>query len=124
MLVPMERSTPKADPQRPQVCGNCPYILDLLQENLSQEQLQQCVPVEGRETTLSQEYCPGLVKAIVAGLLQTARHHDPHRFHQTNHNGFTAFAVHNFNVNDDLDSWQPIFDMAEKLFQKTASRTL
>ncbi|CAK9008829.1 unnamed protein product [Durusdinium trenchii] len=103
--------------------GNCPLVLAHLQKKLSQEQQRLCTPLEGRETSLSQEYCPGLVRAIVTGLLDTAQHHDPNRFH-TASKTFSTYAVDRFQVNDDLDSWQPILDMVERLFKHTTQRTL
>ena len=36
--------------------GNCPHILHRLTKKLTPEQLHQCVPIEGRETRLSQVY--------------------------------------------------------------------
>eukprot|EP00435_Cladocopium_sp_Y103_P039269 s577_g10.t1 len=103
--------------------GNCPLILDQLQAKLSPEDLQRCVPLEGRETTLSQEYCPGLVQAILKGLYDTAFDRDPQRFYAPT-NTFETFAVNNFNVDEDLDKWQPIFEAAEKLFRRTTHRTI
>ena len=102
--------------------GNGPAILDQLQAKLSHEDLGHCVPLEGRETTLSQEYCPGLVQAILKGLYDTALQQDPQWFHVTKNN-FATFAVINFNIDEDLDKWQPVFDAAEKLFRTISRRT-
>ena len=72
---------------------------------------------------LSQEYCPGLVEAIVDGLYKTAFEVDPGRFHQPPQE-FIAFAVDNFNVDEDLDKWQNIFDSTEALFRRTSHKTI
>ena len=64
-----------------------------------------------------------MVEAIVDGLYKTAFEVDPGRFHQPPQE-FIAFAVDNFNVDEDLDKWQNIFDSTEALFRRTSHKTI
>ena len=94
---------------------NAPLLAARLQRRLTTDQLRQCVPLEGKETTLSQTYCPGLVKEILLGVRDTARSCDPQRFevrHQT-------FAV---TVRRDYETWQEALDLADRTFATTSFR--
>ena len=92
---------------------NSQYIANRLQLKLTAEQQQQCVPLEGKETTLSQVYCPGLVDEISRGVRETARHHDPERF--INKHVTWAASV----ISTDHDTWLPAFQLAEQTFNTT-----
>ena len=48
--------------------GNCPCVLERLTRKLDSEQLLQCVPLVGMETTLSQHYPDDMIKQIVQGI--------------------------------------------------------
>ena len=37
---------------------------------------------------------------------------------------FLAFAADNFNVDEDLDKWQNVFDLIEAMFRKTARKSI
>ena len=94
---------------------NCPEIYQRLQKKLSSEELRQCVPLEGKETTLSQEYPPQMVEEILRGIKQCARRREPERFlpHQ-------AFAV--VHLNTDPEAWKDVFTSADTTFQTTSNR--
>lgn len=59
---------------------NSEWLANQLQAKLTPEQQKQCVPLQGKETTLSQVYRPGSVKAILLGVRQTIQYHQPDRF--------------------------------------------
>ena len=59
---------------------NCPELYQRLQRKLDSQQLKQCVPLERKETTLSQEYPPQMVNEILKGVKECARRMDPERF--------------------------------------------
>ena len=61
---------------------NSEWLANQLQTKLTPEQQKQCVPLQGKETTLSQVYCPGSVKAILLGVRQTIQYHQPDRFNR------------------------------------------
>ena len=77
--------------------------------------------ISRRSTTL--RACPGLVEAIVDGLYKTAVEVDPGRFHQPPQE-FVAFAADNFNVDDDLDKWQNVFDLTDAMFKRTSYKSI
>lgn len=95
---------------------NSEFIADRLQLKLNPEQQRQCVPLEGKETTLSQVYCPGLVMAILRGVRDTARHHDPERF-ITTHTTWAAVVIPN-----SYEAWMPAMQLAEQTFTTTNMR--
>ena len=95
--------------------GNCPHVLALLRRKLSSEELKQCVPLEGKEVTQSQQYPDEMVRCILRGIRKTAQLRDPERF-----NRLRAFAVE---VNRDPDQWSQVFEWVEEVFQRTANRT-
>ncbi|CAK9056145.1 unnamed protein product [Durusdinium trenchii] len=55
-------------------------ILTFLQDKLSAEELKLCVPLEGKETTLSQEYPQRLITSILKGVRYVVRQRNPTRF--------------------------------------------
>ena len=55
-------------------------MANALMRKLSPEALQQCVPLEGKEVTLSQEYSDGLVKEMLKAVRRTAQELQPARF--------------------------------------------
>ena len=95
---------------------NSSLLASRLQRRLTPDQLRQCVPLEGKETTLSQTYCPDLVKEILLGVRDTARLHDPHRFDNHNHKVFAVAIRH------DYDTWQEALQMADRTFSTTSFR--
>lgn len=103
--------------------GNCPLILEHLTLKLDQDQLKQCQPLAGKEATLSQEYCPGLVEAIVSGLCDTAQQQDPNRFLDTEAT-FDTFAADQIEFEGGMQSWQPLFDRVVQLFKQTSHKTI
>ena len=98
--------------------GNCPCVLERLTRKLDSEQLLQCVPLVGKETTLSQHYPDDMIKQIVQGIKQTAAQHDPERFHAFSTTSFQVMAV-----NTTPDDWVPIFESAQKSFDMTRQRS-
>ena len=95
---------------------NAPLLAARLQRRLTPDQLRQCVPLEGKETTLSQVYCPELVKEIILGVRDTARLHDPHRFESVHHQ---AYAV---DIHNDFHTWREALELADKTFSTTSFR--
>ena len=95
---------------------NAPLLAARLQRRLTPDQLKQCVPLEGKETTLSQVYCPDLVKEILLGVRETARLHDPHRFDCVSHQ---ALAV---SIRNDFETWREAIELAERTFSTTSFR--
>ena len=55
-------------------------ILTFLQDKLSAEELKLRVPLEGKETTLSQEYPQRLITSILKGVRYVVRQRNPTRF--------------------------------------------
>ena len=94
---------------------NSEWLASQLQAKLTPEQQRQCVPLEGRETTLSQVYCPGLVKAILLGVRQTIQYHQPERFTGKVHRTWAN------NIVTDPASWSEVFKQLTRTF--SASRT-
>ncbi len=94
---------------------NCPELYDRLQRKLTPAELQQCVPLEGKETTLSQEYPPKMVDEILRGVKQCARRHDPERF--IPHQAFTTT-----NLKKEPGAWQEVFASADATFLTTSNR--
>ena len=86
--------------------GNCPLVLQQLRCRLSAEELKECVPLEGKETTLSQHYPDNMVLAILKGISDTVKH-EQRRLPAT-----TAFKVH---AVTDVNAWQQVFQSAEHL---------
>eukprot|EP00438_Fugacium_kawagutii_P029958 Skav226340 [mRNA] locus=scaffold3640:78828:81310:- [translate_table: standard] len=91
-----------------QFASNDPIILEYLTKKLNPEQLAQCVPLEGKEVTLSQHYPPGLVQAILQGVKKVARLKNPCRF-QVQH-VFVNFSM----PMDDQEKWNNIMDLASR----------
>ena len=99
--------------------GNCPKILEQLGDKLNAEECKLCEPLQGRETTLSQHYCQGMVDAILLGLHQTAAEQDPMRSHS-----YATYAIDSNEVNQSLEAWQELFDKAEQLFRQTRMKNI
>ena len=102
--------------------GNCPHVLAWLSHRLSPEQLQQCVPLEGKETTLSQHYPAEMVKQILLGIRQTAMELEPRRFMMPR----TARSGHNVwvaQLNDNPADWKPLFGSAQQTFDTTRQKS-
>ena len=90
--------------------GNCEPILRRLRKKLDAEQLKQCVPIEGSETTATQVYPPEMVKAIILGARELAQQHDPDRFVPQR---FVSYAVE---VDRSDQTWRPILQEAMDVF--------
>ena len=95
---------------------NSPVLAARLQRRLTPDQLRQCVPLEGKETTLSQTYCPELVKEILSGVRETAKLHDPQRFDSAH---YKVCAV---SVRRDYETWQEALALADRTFATTSFR--
>ena len=103
--------------------GNCPHVLARLSRRLSTEQLQQCIKLEGKETTLSQHYPDEMVKQILLGIKQTAMKLDPQRFVVPR----TLIFGHNVwvaKLNDNPEDWKPLFESARQTFDTTLKRAV
>ena len=98
--------------------GNCPHVLERLSRKLDADQLQQCVPLVGKETTLSQHYPDDMVKQILLGIKQTAEQHDPLRFQIMSCTRFQVMAV-----NVTPQDWMPVFESAQRSFDMTRQRS-
>ncbi len=98
--------------------GNCPQVLQRLRQKLSPEQLKQCAPIEGSETTPSQVYPPDMVKAIILGARDLAKQHDPDRFASQK---FFSYAVE---IDNDDQTWRPLVQEAMNVFQHTNQKTV
>ena len=93
--------------------GNCPHILHRLTRKLTPEQLHQCVPIEGRETRLSQVYPHEMVTQILQGIQQEVHQRYPDRDinrPQQHHQVWMTMAP---------EAWQEALQMAETTFQTT-----
>ncbi|CAK9085324.1 Pentatricopeptide repeat-containing protein [Durusdinium trenchii] len=92
--------------------GNCPMVLRRLTRRLSPEQLKQCVPLEGKETTLSQVYPPRLVDQILQGVRDQLTAQYPDR-------STPPGKTYNVYMNTAAPAWSEALDMAESTFQVT-----
>ena len=103
--------------------GNCPHVLARLSRRLSTEQLQQCIKLEGKETTLSQHYPDAMVKQILLGIKQTAMELDPQRFMmpRTLRSGHNVWVA---KLNDNPEDWKPLFESARQTFDTTLKRAV
>lgn len=101
--------------------GNCPPVLRRLQRRLTAEEQKQCVPLEGRDTTLSAVYPPDMVKAILLGVRELAQQDDRHRFQQLGHRQ-VPFQVRVAHFTNAVASWLPAFEMADDTFHKVSNR--
>ena len=84
---------------------------------LSTEELSMCKPLEGKETTLSEEYPPDMVSEILKGIKMTAREDDPERFAKKR---FNALPVQ---LEQDLNKWTDVFKLVEEHFQRSSHRS-
>jgi hypothetical protein len=98
--------------------GNCPHVLERLTRKLDPEQLQQCVPLVGKETTLSQHYPDDMIKQILHGIKRTAEQLDPERFQASSTMRFQVMAV-----NATPQDWMPVFESAQRSFDMTRQRS-
>ena len=89
-----------------------------LQRVLSAEELRECVALQGKETTLSQHYPPGLVTEII-GVRELAQKHNPDRFQQCR----TTWTVHAAFKNDPED-WKDVFRLAQETFDNSRQRAI
>ena len=97
--------------------GNCPWVLERLCRKLSADELSECKPLEGKETTLSEEYPHDMVLEILRGIKSAARERDPERF---NRKTFSTLPVQ---LETDLNKWTDVFKLIEEHFQRTAHRS-
>ena len=72
--------------------------------------------LQGKETTLSQVYCPGLVKAILHGVRQTIQYHQPDRFNRRAHQTWAN------NLVTEPASWTDIFKQLTKTFSASRAK--
>ncbi|CAK9008588.1 unnamed protein product [Durusdinium trenchii] len=92
--------------------GNCPHVLARLSRKLTPDQQKQCVPLQGKETTLSQHYPPEMVAEILRGVREEVHHRHPDRQRQPR-TFFTTFMV------TAVDQWAEALQMADSTFQVT-----
>ena len=96
--------------------GNCPHVLEALSRRLTSEEQKRCVPLQGKETTLSQHYPPDMVTAILKGIQTTVQEMYPLRnLRQVN---FTTFFV------QDVKAWSSVFEHAAHTFDYTRAKSL
>lgn len=93
-------------------------ILSYLVKKLSAEELEQCVPLEGKETTLSQEYPPDLVTSILKGIKYVARMRNPSRFQPKK-----VYAVFS-QPSDDQQAWKEVIAQANRLFTSSSTSNI
>ena len=96
--------------------GNCPHVLKRLGRHLSAEEQRRCVPLQGRETTLSQHYPHQMVTEILKGVQDEVRARLPDRF-QPRPKVYSSYMV------TSPDQWHEALQMAEATFQVTRYKT-
>lgn len=99
-----------------QFASNNLTILEFLTRKLDSDQLSQCVPLEGKEVTLSQHYPEGLVHAILKGIKKVARLKNPSRFQIKQ-----VFA----NFSQPLggqQEWRHVMDLATHYMSQTTAK--
>ena len=87
---------------------------------MTDEQLQQCVPIQGSLTTLSQAYPEDLCRSILEALYGELLRRQPHRFCECLSSPFKALPVQQ--PSDDLAQWDPIIARVERSFEGTTKR--
>lgn len=97
--------------------GNCPRVLEKLCRKLSADERSMCKPLEGKETTLSEEYPHDMVLEILKGIKLTAKESDPERFSRK---AFIALPVQ---LEQDLSKWTDVFKLVEEHFQRSSHRS-
>lgn len=98
--------------------SNSKDILSLLSKRLDADQLKLCTPLEGKETTLSQEYPPDLVSAILQGVKAVARSFNPTRFQIRK--VYATFSK----PSDDQDGWTKVISDARDLFDTSSTSNI
>ena len=91
-------------------------LLEFLTKKLSAEQLALCVPLEGKEVTLSQHYPMGLVQAILKGIKKVAQLRNPCRFQPKQVLASFSTPV------DDQQSWRNVMELASQHMDFLTSR--
>ena len=99
-----------------QFASNNPMLLEFLTKKLSAEQLALCVPLEGKEVTLSQHYPMGLVQAILKGIKKVAQLRNPCRFQPKQVLASFSMPV------DDQQSWRNVMELASQHMDFLTSR--
>ena len=97
--------------------GNCRWVLERFCRKLSVEQLSECKPLEGKETTLSEEYPHDMVLEILRGIKSAAKEREPERF---NRKTFSTLPVQ---LETDLNKWTDVFKLIEEHFQRTSHQS-
>ena len=101
---------------------NNQHMANALMRKLSPEALQQCVPLEGKEVTLSQEYSDGLVKEMLEAVRRTAQELQPARFAPRRaHQVLANFAYSE--PEPDAAAWKPIMEQVKEFFTRTSLKT-
>ena len=95
--------------------SNHPDLVRNLQRKLSQEELQLCVPLEGKEVTLSQHYPPELVNEILRGIRQVARIRNPSRF---SHSVLANYTL----PSGDQETWKQLLTQAKEFLVNNNSQ--
>lgn len=86
--------------------SNNPKLLQYLTKVLSAEERALCVPLEGKEVTLSQHYPYDLVTAILKGIKHVAKEMNPTRFMPKQ-----VFANYTM-PSDDMPEWERVMSQA------------
>ena len=96
--------------------GNCPLVLEALSKRLTPEEQKMCVPLQGRDTTLSQHYPPDMVTAILDGIAKTVQELYPRR--ALWHVHLSTFFV------QDVTLWKEVFEQAAHTVDHTRAKSL
>ncbi|CAJ1342740.1 unnamed protein product, partial [Effrenium voratum] len=98
---------------------NNQHMANALMRKLSPEALQQCVPLEGKEVTLSQEYSDGLVKEMLKAVRRTAQELQPARFAPRRAHQVLA----NFAYSEPEPDAAAIMEQVKEFFTRTSLKT-
>ena len=91
-------------------------ILYYLSEKLNAEELAQCIPLQGKEVTLSQHYPDGLVASILKGIKYVARQMNPARF-------LPKKVLANYSLpQGNQQQWNTLMQNAFTLMEQTATK--
>ena len=101
-----------------QFASNNKDILHYLSDKLTAEELKQCVPLEGKDVTQSQEYPQRLITSILQGVRYVAKLHNPTRF--SIKKVYAAFSQ----PDTDQEKWQDVIARARLLFTSSSTSNI
>lgn len=96
---------------------NSKELADAVSRKLTQEQLQECVPLIGKEVGLSAHYPTKLCQAILRAIRYEAKKKWPHRFLKTN-------QVYYQEPVQDPAAWGEVLQMTKRIFDTTTAKAL